>query len=360
MRVRHHLQIFRLGALGFAAAALAGCASIPDHMADTPGRGYSPAMAGSAYSTGQVCYAPAPNLQAAYNQPYEINGDWYHPMGDDAGFSANGIASWYDQQSSSAVTAMGTAFHARQMTAASRTLPLPSCARVTNLENGRSVVVLVNDRGPFVSGRIMDMSYGAANQLGMLNQGTTRVHIQVIPSALSPGTQVPQVLPVAQRRIVPKMAPIPVPVLHTPTAISVPAYTPPPTTNLTAVVNDTFANSPVRAIPATAQKTLPAPISPRRETVAHTLPQWRQTPRSEQIYLETASPMQMQTAVRERSKLQDFGISTAHMVPVSSTTPGGLYKIKIGPMAPTTAPEDYVASLQRLRLGTFVVSEQSG
>ncbi|MBU2731878.1 septal ring lytic transglycosylase RlpA family protein [Acidithiobacillus ferridurans] len=346
MRVRFHLRLLRLGAFGLGAAALAGCASMPDHVAGQPRNSYGSAMAGSGYSTGQDCFATAPNLNAAYNQPYEINGRWYHPLRGDADFSENGIASWYDRQSSSDVTAMGTAFHARQMTAASRTLPLPSCVRVTNLKNGRSIVVLVNDRGPFVSGRIMDMSYGAASRLGMLSRGTTPVHIQVIPSSPAPGAPLPRVLPVVQRTV----------------PGTVPAYTAPSNANakLTAVVDDTFASGPVRAMPAAARTVPPAPLSPHREATAHTLEQWRQTPRSEQIYLETASPMHLQTAVRERSKLQDFGISTAQMVPVSSTTGGGLYKIKIGPMAPTAAPEDYAASLRRLRLGTFVVSEQEG
>ncbi|MCK9188732.1 septal ring lytic transglycosylase RlpA family protein [Acidithiobacillus sp.] len=358
MGVRYHLRVFRLGAFGFAAAALAGCASMPSHMVGTSGGGHGSAIMGSAYSTGQDCHAPVPDPNAAYNQPYEINGDWYHPMRGDAGFSENGIASWYDQQSSSAVTAMGTAFHARQMTAASRTLPLPSCVRVTNLKNGRSVVVLVDDRGPFVSGRIMDMSYGAASQLGMLNQGTTPVHIQVIPSNPGPSTPLPQVLPVAQQRIASKKM-TPVPVLRTPTAIPVPAYMSPASANLTAVVDDAFSNSPVRAIPA-VQKAPPVPVPPRFEAGAHTLRRWREAPPPKQIYLETANSMELQTAVRERSKLQDFGISTAQMVPVSSTAAGGLYKVKIGPMAPTAAPEDYAASLQRLRLGTFVVSAQEG
>ena len=346
MRVRFHLRLLRLGAFGLGAAALAGCASMPDHVAGQPRNSYGSAMAGSGYSTGQDCFATAPNLNAAYNQPYEINGRWYHPLRGDADFSENGIASWYDRQSSSDVTAMGTAFHARQMTAASRTLPLPSCVRVTNLKNGRSIVVLVNDRGPFVSGRIMDMSYGAASRLGMLSRGTTPVHIQVIPSSPAPGAPLPRVLPVVQRTV----------------PGTVPAYTAPSNANakLTAVVDDTFASGPIRAMPAAARTVPPAPLPPHREATAHTLEQWRQTPRSEQIYLETASPMHLQTAVRERSKLQDFGISTAQMVPVSSTTGGGLYKIKIGPMAPTAAPEDYAASLQRLRLGTFVVSEQEG
>ena len=346
MRVRFHLRLLRLGAFGLGAAALAGCASMPDHVAGQPRNSYGSAMAGSGYSTGQDCFATAPNLNAAYNQPYEINGRWYHPLRGDADFSENGIASWYDRQSSSDVTAMGTAFHARQMTAASRTLPLPSCVRVTNLKNGRSIVVLVNDRGPFVSGRIMDMSYGAASRLGMLSRGTTPVHIQVIPSSPAPGAPLPRVLPVVQRTV----------------PGTVPAYTAPSNANakLTAVVDDTFASGPIRAMPAAARTVPPAPLPPHREATAHTLEQWRQTPRSEQIYLETASPMHLQTAVRERSKLQDFGISTAQMVPVSSTTGGGLYKIKIGPMAPTAAPEDYAASLRRLRLGTFVVSEQEG
>jgi rare lipoprotein A len=332
---------------------------MPDHVAGPPRNSYGSAMASSGYSTGQDCFATTPDLNAAYNQPYEINGRWYHPLRGDADFSENGIASWYDRQSSSDVTAMGTAFHARQMTAASRTLPLPSCVRVTNLKNGRSIVVLVDDRGPFVSGRIMDMSYGAASRLGMLSRGTTPVHIQVVPSSPAPGAPLPRVLPVVQRSV-PGTAPAPV--LQAPTAIPIPAYTAPSTANarLTAVVDDTFASGPVRAMPAAARRVPPAPVLPRGGATAHTLQQWRQTPRSAQIYLETASPMQLQTAVRERSKLQDFGISTARMVPVSSTTGGGLYKIKIGPMAPTAAPEDYAASLRRLRLGTFVVSEQEG
>nr|NDU41575.1 septal ring lytic transglycosylase RlpA family protein [Acidithiobacillus ferrianus] len=352
MLVRYHLQVFRLGAFGLA-AALAGCASMPGRVASAPG--YSSTARGSAYSTGQDCYAPTPNLNAAYNQPYEINGTWYHPMRNDAGFSENGIASWYDQQSSSNITAMGTAFHARQMTAASRTLPLPSCVRVTNLENGRSLVVLVDDRGPFVSGRIMDISYGAARLLGMLSQGTTRVHIQVVPSALGPGASLPRVLPVVQRTAPGSTPP---PVTNTPTAVPVPPYTSPPSparANLTAVVDNAFASTPAHARPAVTEP-LPATAPQPPKTPTRILRQWRQPAQPKAIYLETATPMQLPTAVRERSKLRDFGISTARMVPVSSSAAGSLYKIKIGPMAPTAAPENYAASLRRLRLGTFVVS----
>lgn len=360
MRLKPDYPFLRSGAFALTVAALAGCASMPGPTQKATTGGYGSALANSAYSTGQTCYAPTPNLNAAYNQPYEINGQWYHPMHHASGFSENGIASWYDRQSSSDVTAMGTAFQARQLSAASRTLPLPTCVRVTNLENGRSIDVLVDDRGPFVQGRIMDLSAGAANALGMLNQGTSRIHIQVIPSALSPHVPAPQVLEVAQRPAVQPPAPLPA----TPRAIPLPAYTPPANAgaNLTAVVNQTFASGahnrpetkaapvPLRAAPAPRPVTAPAAPAP------HVLRNWHRAPQVEQIYLETAQAMGFHSALRERSKLQDFGISTARLVPAAAS----LYKVKIGPMAPTAAPEDYASSLERLRLGNFVVSEQEG
>jgi len=362
MRLTQQLLVFRLGAFTLTVAALAGCASMPSPVASNSATGYGSTLANSAYSTGQACYAPSPDLKAAYNQPYEIDGQWYHPMRNDAGFSETGIASWYDRQSSSAVTAMGTAFHARQLSAASRTLPLPSCVRVTNLQNGRSVIVLVDDRGPFVSGRIMDLSAGAANVLGMLNQGTSQVRIQVIPSSMSPQAPTPQIVQVVH--VVPRVPQVTT--TRVPAAIPLPDYAPSahPQNNLTAVVDQAFAShAPHRVAPQ------PTPIAaaPRAQIMTrqymqppHTLRQWHQVPRAEQVYLETAQAMALQTAVRERSKLQDFGISTAKMVPVASATGGGLYKIKIGPMARTAAPQTYVSSLQRLRLGNFVVSEQAG
>lgn len=371
MRLKQAFPLFRLGSFTLAVAALAGCASMPGQMHASSGNGYGSALANSAYSTGQSCYAPSPDLNAAYNQPYEIDGQWYHPMHNASGFSENGVASWYDRQSSSDTTAMGTAFHARQLSAASRTLPLPSCVRVTNLENGRSIVVLVDDRGPFVDSRIMDLSAGAANALGMLNQGTSRVHIQVVPSALSPNVPTPQIVQVAQRPT--PQAPVPQSVAPervipraAPQAIPLPAYTPPANArkNLTAVVNQAFAsnNPAVQTVPTQVVPPMPAQSAPQPSAppTAHVLRSWHRSPQVEQVYLETAQSMGMQRALRERSKLQDFGISTAKLVRAASNSPAGLYKIKIGPMAPTAAPEDYASSLERLRLGTFVVSEQAG
>ncbi len=110
-------------------------------------------------------------------KPYQISGRWYHPK-EDPDYSKTGIASWYGQQFHGRLTANGEIFDMNRMSAAHTTLPLPSMVEVTNLENGRSVVVRVNDRGPFVSDRIIDMSREAARQLGFEQQGTARVRVR--------------------------------------------------------------------------------------------------------------------------------------------------------------------------------------
>ena len=91
-----------------------------------------------------------------------------------------GIASYYGEEFHGKPTASGEIFDMHKQSAAHRTYPLGTRARVTNLQNGKSVVVKINDRGPFVSGRIMDLSYGAAQALGFVDQGTARVKIEVL------------------------------------------------------------------------------------------------------------------------------------------------------------------------------------
>lgn len=92
-----------------------------------------------------------------------------------------GLASWYGHQEQGRPTASGERFDQRKLTAAHRTLPLPSDVRVTNLENGKSIVVRVNDRGPFIPGRVLDLSTGAARALGMQKEGVALVRIVVLP-----------------------------------------------------------------------------------------------------------------------------------------------------------------------------------
>lgn len=117
-------------------------------------------------------------------RPYKVGGRWYYPKAD-PGYSEVGVASWYGPQHQGKPTATGEVFDQNGLSAAHKTLPLPSIVEVTNLENGRKIRVRVNDRGPFVDGRIIDLSKAAAAQLGMVGQGTAKVRVRYIGPAES-------------------------------------------------------------------------------------------------------------------------------------------------------------------------------
>ncbi len=114
-------------------------------------------------------------------KPYRVNGAWYVPR-IDRNYDAVGRASWYGRPFHGRRTASGQIFNMNALTAAHRTLPLGTRVRVTNLANGRSVVVIINDRGPFVKGRIIDVSRHAARRLGFQRKGTARVRVRVVDS----------------------------------------------------------------------------------------------------------------------------------------------------------------------------------
>lgn len=111
--------------------------------------------------------------------PYEVKGIWYYPERN-LNYDETGIASWYGDQFAGKLTANGEIFEPDIVSAAHKTLPMPSAVRVINLENGRSLVVRINDRGPFVSGRIIDLSREAARLLGFKKQGIARVRVQIL------------------------------------------------------------------------------------------------------------------------------------------------------------------------------------
>ena len=115
-------------------------------------------------------------------KPYTVRGKTYVPQHDPS-YSASGSASWYGSDFHGRRTANGEIFSANAITAAHPTLPLPSYVRVTNTANGRSVIVRVNDRGPYVSGRIIDLSYRAASMLGYVNKGSTSVQVDYVGQA---------------------------------------------------------------------------------------------------------------------------------------------------------------------------------
>lgn len=112
-------------------------------------------------------------------QPYQISNVWYYPR-EEYDYNETGIASWYGPGFHGKLTANGEVYDQNAMTGAHRTLPMPSLVQVTNLENGRSIQVRINDRGPFAHGRIIDLSKRAANLLGFVQQGTARVRVEVL------------------------------------------------------------------------------------------------------------------------------------------------------------------------------------
>ena len=124
---------------------------------------------------------PKPRAQPTYKvgKPYQIKGVWYYPR-EDADYDATGIASWYGSDFHGKLTANGEIYDMNTLTAAHKTLPMPSSVRVTNLENGRSIVLRVNDRGPFVHGRIIDVSRRASQLLGFHKQGTAKVRVAIL------------------------------------------------------------------------------------------------------------------------------------------------------------------------------------
>jgi len=110
--------------------------------------------------------------------PYNVGGRWYKPMPYENGYDETGVASWYGRDFDGKRTANGEIYDMHALSAAHKTLPLPTLVRVTNLENGRSVIVRVNDRGPFVKDRLIDLSYAAAKALGYDRKGTAHVRVQ--------------------------------------------------------------------------------------------------------------------------------------------------------------------------------------
>lgn len=127
-----------------------------------------------------VCKAKIAPGPRKVGKPYVVGGIKYYPISSADGFSETGIASWYGPGFHGKLTANGEKYNQKAMTAAHKTLPLPTFVRVENLENGKEIVVRVNDRGPFSKGRIIDLTEEGARRIGMLQKGTARVRISVL------------------------------------------------------------------------------------------------------------------------------------------------------------------------------------
>ena len=139
-------------------------------------------------------------LSATGNKPYTVFGVAYQPLPSARGYRERGVASWYGKKFHGKRTSSGEAYDMYAMTAAHKTLPIPCYVRVRNLQNGRSVVVRVNDRGPFLHNRVIDLSYAAAARLDILATGTGVVEVEAIDGDAPPTTlaRAVQVIPMAQ------------------------------------------------------------------------------------------------------------------------------------------------------------------
>ena len=163
-------------AAGAAALLLAGCSSNNYYQNDGP----------PSVFTGTSDESAVPHVEpfkTAANRPYTVFGRRYVPVTADIAMKQQGEASWYGKQFHGNKTSIGETYDMYKPSAAHPTMPLPSYARVTNLENGRSVIVRVNDRGPFLNNRIIDLSYAAAKTLGYVNKGTARVEVVRLTNA---------------------------------------------------------------------------------------------------------------------------------------------------------------------------------
>ncbi len=190
-------------ALGFVTVAcLAGCFSAPPRALREHPAPESPATPPPAAAVPAPPIAPQfvpdaiPRVEprSRYGNPpyYDVFGKRYYVLASSVDYVERGVASWYGPGFHELLTSTREPYDMYAMTAAHKTLPLPAYVRVTNLQNGRSVVVRVNDRGPFVGNRIIDLSYSAAARLDMLRDGTAMVEVRAIdPSQPLPPANVP-------------------------------------------------------------------------------------------------------------------------------------------------------------------------
>jgi rare lipoprotein A len=137
---------------------------------------------------------PEIKSQPGKPKPYKVLGKWYEPLADSKGFKERGLASWYGRDFHGKKTSNGETYDMYAMTAAHKTLPLGTWVNVKNLDNYKEIEVKINDRGPFVRGRIIDLSYTAAQRLGAVGPGTVPVEVIALgtPAPSAKGSRGPR------------------------------------------------------------------------------------------------------------------------------------------------------------------------
>ena len=152
---------------------LASCSTAPRQVQDSAPSN-KPRLSDIVEATPQ----PVIRTKAGNHSPYRVFGQTYHVLADSKGYKERGLASWYGTKFHGNKTSNGEIYNMHAMTAAHKTLPIPSYVKVTHVKNGKSIFVRVNDRGPFVKGRIIDLSYAAARKLGVDREGVAEVVVE--------------------------------------------------------------------------------------------------------------------------------------------------------------------------------------
>ncbi|HWQ94561.1 MAG TPA: septal ring lytic transglycosylase RlpA family protein, partial [Gammaproteobacteria bacterium] len=268
---------------------------------------------------------PEPQMEpySKYGNPpyYEVNGRLYHTLSSSAGYVERGIASWYGTKFHGRRTSSGEPYDLHGVTAAHKTLPLPSYVLVTNLSNGRNLVVRVNDRGPFHEERIIDLSYAAAGKLGVLPTGTALVEVR----AIQPGEALPSL--VAR---VGEAPPYEIPV--EPDQASVPLVASADSQPPIGIESESSSfKEEVREISPPAL--VPVPVS--------------KPPDAGQIYLQVGSFKSRANAERLRDRIMTLVHTTAEIINTATW-----YRVRLGPMLNSAEAAEAAITLSKLGLGT--------
>ncbi len=258
-------------------------------------------------------------------QPYQVDGVWYYPS-ENYSYREEGTASWYGSDFHGKRTANGEKFDMNEISAAHPTLPMPSSVNVTNLDNGRTLKVRINDRGPFKSNRIIDMSRRAAQMLGFDLAGTAHVRVEI--DAME-SQQMKNLALRANPGEMPKIAAAPS------TKVQVATLPPPtPTAQIAATPLPAAKASPPKKIQTAA---LPAPMPTKNLKGAPvpmkgegTIPAQPPAAAGPGIYVQTGAFSEMSNAHRLEQELKEFGNSFVLPVTVNNRQ---LFRVRLGPLA---------------------------
>lgn len=264
---------------------------------------------------------PATNGHYKVGKPYKIGRTYYYPA-EDYAYSETGVASWYGQKFHKKKTANGERFDMDRLSAAHRTLPMPSAVRVTNLENGYSIVLRVNDRGPFARGRIIDLSRRAAQLLGFERKGTARVRVTILADESR------RLAMLAKRGRISKaerIAPPPGP----PASVSV------------EPLED--SEQPVQTASADPDASLPPP-GPKGKTLEEDPRMEFRPVRQTQLYVQAGSFVKYRNASRLRSRLSRFGSAEVAPAQIGSER---FYRVRLGPISSVDAADRILSRVVR-------------